>query len=570
MLCDTATVTITLAPMNDAPAALNDSFLVSEDVLTTLNILANDSGVGDQPLSVTIVSPPSSGLASVIGSPGTPATIRIEYTSSLNYNGPDSLRYRVTDLDGEVSEADVSITVTAVNDPPVAAADNGYVVTEDTSLDTALLPVPPPPNRSVLANDSDVDCTPPATDCNPSLAGINLLSAWTAVVQPPNGTVLMRADGTFVYTPRPNFFGVDIFSYWAFDGSLFSAATTVRITVINEPGDIPDARDDAYTISEDTATVFPVLANDLSVVDIPVSVTILAGPAHGAALVQVINGTIIPPDIRIWYSPALNQNSVMWGGPDLLTYQVCDNDGECDTAVVRISVEAVHDPPTTFADAYTIAEDQIASDLLPSVLANDLPGDAAISPSTVCIVGRPCPPVFFPISLPHGDITDIDPFTGIIEYQPDANYFGLETFQYTVEDMTGARSAAATVTITITPENDTPSAVDDQGQTVFGLAVNVSVLLNDLGIGDIPLTLSVVAPIPAASDGVCAPLGGQIRFTPGPGFSGTVQCGYRVTDADLEFDEAVITIYVNMPPTAVDDPTPSLAPRSSPTKTSMS
>ncbi len=52
--------------------------------------------------------------------------------SSWNYNGPDSLRYRVTDLDGRISEADVSITVTPVNDPPVAAADDGYVVTEDT------------------------------------------------------------------------------------------------------------------------------------------------------------------------------------------------------------------------------------------------------------------------------------------------------------------------------------------------------------------------------------------------------------------------------------------------------
>jgi hypothetical protein len=70
-LCDTATVTITLAPVDDAPAALVDSFSVSEDVLTTLNILANDSGLGDQPLGVTIVSPPGRRRRSGFATPRT-------------------------------------------------------------------------------------------------------------------------------------------------------------------------------------------------------------------------------------------------------------------------------------------------------------------------------------------------------------------------------------------------------------------------------------------------------------------------------------------------------------------
>ena len=83
----------------------------------------------------------------------------------------------MTDLDGEVSEAHVSITVTAVNDPPVAAADNGYVVTEDTVLDTALLPLPPPPNSSVLTNDSDVGTARPRprTAIHPWRASTSLL-----------------------------------------------------------------------------------------------------------------------------------------------------------------------------------------------------------------------------------------------------------------------------------------------------------------------------------------------------------------------------------------------------------
>ncbi len=69
----------------------------------------------------------------------------------------------------------------------------------------------------------------------------------------------MGVDGTFVYTPRANFFGVDVFSYWTFDGSLFSAAATVRITVLPNSSDVPDAIDDAYTRTEDTADWLPIL-----------------------------------------------------------------------------------------------------------------------------------------------------------------------------------------------------------------------------------------------------------------------------------------------------------------------
>ncbi len=290
----------------------------------------------------------------------------------------------------------------------------------------------------------------------------------------------------------------------------------------------------------------------LGVVDIPVTVTIVDAPDHGLASVVVINGASIPPDIRIWYVPAVNGNSFIWGGPDQLTYQVCDVDPQCDTAVVTITVNAVHDPPTTVADAYSMVEDQPATDLLPSVLANDLPGDAPIDPATVCINGDCSPPT----SVAGGQITAINPATGVIRFLLNANWNEPVSFQYTVADtsgLPGSRSASATVTINVTQVNDTPIAVDDQAETVLGLPVNVNVLSNDLGIGDTPLSLSVVAPIPDPLQGACTVLGNQIRFTPNVGFNGTLQCGYRVTDADLEFDEAVITIYVNRPPTAVND-----------------
>jgi uncharacterized repeat protein (TIGR01451 family) len=557
---DTATVTVVVAPVNDVPNANDDAFNVNEDILTPLNVLLNDSGLGDTPLSLQIIATPSPGTAVVIGSPGAAPFIR--YLSGANYNGPDSLTYRVCDpgdqvtgdgligtADDECDTAILNLNVLPVNDRPVAVGDNAYIVTEDQVLDTALLVGPPPPNPSVLDNDVDVD----TVLLQARLPVFPLTSMATA-----NGAVALGADGRFVYTPRANFFGTDTFTYWAFDGALYSAApATVRITVIDDPDDIPAAADDSYSIAEDTPTLLAVLANDLGVVDIPVSVTILDAPDHGAAAVQIINGGLIPPDIQIWYSPLPNQHSGIWGGPDELTYQVCDDDLECDTAVVTITVNAVHDPPTTVADAYSMVEDQIATFLDPSVLVNDLPpGDLPIDPATVCIVGRACPIMGFPLGVAGGRITDIDPATGRIEFEPNDDFNGVVAFDYTVADSIGARSPAATVTISVLAQNDVPVAIDDQAHTVLGATIFISVLANDIGIGDIPLTLTVVPPIPAPSDGVCSVVGSQIRFVPGPAFAGTVQCGYRVTDADGEWDEATISIYVNRPPVAVDDAPP--------------
>ncbi len=80
---DTATVTVVVAPVNDVPVANDDAFNVSEDVLTLLDVVLNDWGLGDTPLSLQILSGPSNGTAVVIGSPGTPATLRIRYLSDL-------------------------------------------------------------------------------------------------------------------------------------------------------------------------------------------------------------------------------------------------------------------------------------------------------------------------------------------------------------------------------------------------------------------------------------------------------------------------------------------------------
>ena len=109
----------------------------------------------------------------------------------------------------------MTITVTAVNDAPVAA-DDAFTINEDQPL-----------TGDVLANDTDIDTT-------------GLTAA--LVTGPTNGTLALNPDGSFTYTPDADFTGADSFTYTATDGQLTSNTATVTITV-TAVNDAPVAAD---------------------------------------------------------------------------------------------------------------------------------------------------------------------------------------------------------------------------------------------------------------------------------------------------------------------------------------
>jgi len=135
------------------------------------------------------------------------------YTPAANYNGTDPFTYRASDGALDSNLATVTITVSAVNDAPVAAADT-YNTPEDTTL-TVNAP-------GVLGNDSDPDG--------------DTLSAVVAS-GPSHGSLTLNANGSFTYTPDANYNGTDPFTYRASDGTLASNLATVTITVsaVNDP-----------------------------------------------------------------------------------------------------------------------------------------------------------------------------------------------------------------------------------------------------------------------------------------------------------------------------------------------
>jgi VCBS repeat-containing protein len=163
-------------------------------------VLANDSDADGDTLHATLLAGPTHGTLRL------DAAGAFTYTPDANWHGTDGFTY-VADDGAVFVPAAVTITVTPVDDAPVAAAD-GYATTAGARLDVAA--------PGVLGNDTDVD--------GPALRAL-------LVKGPAHGKLDLGPTGGFGYTPTPGFAGSDRFTYRATDGALTSPVTTVTITV---------------------------------------------------------------------------------------------------------------------------------------------------------------------------------------------------------------------------------------------------------------------------------------------------------------------------------------------------
>jgi acylphosphatase len=188
------TVSITVAPVNDVPSARAGWVTTTEDTPVEV-VLSGEDADGDA-LTYTVVRAPAHGTLS-----GTPP--RLLYTPAANASGVYTLTFRVSDGQGGSAEAMVSLTVTAVNDTPVARS-----------------------KRLATKQDSAVEVTLAATDAEWGEL------AYTVVKGPEHGT-LTGTPPQVTYTPNPGFWGEDSFTFTASDEEAArSNEAVVSITVI--------------------------------------------------------------------------------------------------------------------------------------------------------------------------------------------------------------------------------------------------------------------------------------------------------------------------------------------------
>jgi gliding motility-associated-like protein len=490
-----ATVTVTVLDKQNAIPVANDDFRgCSFNQSVVVDVLFNDTGLDDIPITVTISQPPAVGNV-VVNADNT-----VTYTPATGFVGQSTFRYMVTDINGESDDALVTITVKAgVNNLPVAQND-----VANTIINT-------PVDINVLANDTGLD------------DGFGNLTIRT---QPMFGTVAINANRTITYYPSYMFLGTDTFEYLVEDVDGDYSVATVTVNVTEKPDAQPVANDDRRGCSFNTPVVVDVLFNDTGLDDTPLTVSISQAPAQGTAIVNANN--------TVTFTPAAG-----FVGQMTFRYTVTDADGDSDDALVTITVKSgTNVVPVAVNDAATTT---INKPVTISVLANDSGLDDGFG--SLYIYSQP----------QFGNV--VVNANRTVTYTPSYMFVGTETFRYVVEDVDGDYAMATVTVIVVERPDSQPVANDDRRGCSFNKPVVVDVLFNDTGLDDAPLAVAI-SEAPVKGTATVNP-DNTVTFTPEAGFIGTMTFRYTVTDADGDSDDALVTIRVkegeNIVPLAVND-----------------
>ncbi len=608
---DTLVVTLTVAPYNDPPVAVNDNVTTSEDVPVTVWVVENDSDPEGMPLTLGagLVALPFHGEV-VIEAGDTTLT----FTPDSNYFGNDTLKYRISD--GYLSDtATVYITVTPVNDVPALAAPADTTINEDageqivnltgigagaanedqflvvtaTSSDPGLIPHPAvtytSPNTSgslaiipvtntsgtvtitvkvkddggtadggvdstltsftVTVNSvndaptidalSDATINEDASEQLVSLSGIGpgaanesqdltvtATSSNPGLVPHPAVTYTTpEATGSLSYTPAPDGYGTAVIMVKVKDdggtanGGLDTSIISFTVTVSPE-NDAPEITStDSTTIMEHEYYVYRATADDPD------------GPSLSWTFDQL-------PSWVFWNT---NADSVS-GTPDEGTadtlFRVIAFDGELrDTLVVTLKVVPVSNPPLAASDAASTPEDTAVTIF---VLANDSDPEGAPLTLDSALVTPPR----------HGEAL-IDAGDTTLTYTPANDYFGGDTLEYRVSD--GYLSDTATVYVTVTPVNDPPAITSVAADTAREDEYFVYHATADDPDGPSPSWIFLA--LPGWVEGFAAD---SMFGTPGEGAGDT--SFVVIADDGLAADTlqvVVLVVPVNDPPVAVND-----------------
>ena len=375
-------VRITVLPVPDAPRLGNDHLITDEDVAAEISLLANDVDPDGEALSITRIG------AAIHGQVTPLEGDRVRYTPEPDWYGADFFLYRATDgSDGE-AEARVDLIVKPVNDPPVAG-DQNYTLNRNSERDVfyqasdpdgdelTFTVVDPPdhaelwtypklatyyPNAGFVGQDhftyrardgrtesrlATVSFTVLDANNPPKTRDLSLtnkvnrpvtitLSATDAdedpltfeIVQPPAHGSLESDGPVQVYTPEPDFVGLDEFLFRVSDGRDATPATRVRITVTDQnTAPVAGEADLAVRFNTPTDLRLPVTDPESD----PLTIRLVTPPQHGELTGE---GAIQ------LYTPEPD-----YTGPDRFTFIASDGELDSEEGTVRLAIQPRNSRP---------------------------------------------------------------------------------------------------------------------------------------------------------------------------------------------------------------------------------
>ncbi|MEO7732722.1 MAG: Ig-like domain-containing protein [Kofleriaceae bacterium] len=488
---DTGTVTVTVGGDNDPPVGGNDAVTIAEDTVATIataTLVANDTDVELQTLSVTAVANPSIGTVTLDAG-------AVTYTPPADFNGAATFDYTVSDGAASAT-AQVTVTVTPVNDLPVASA-----ATATTDEDAAV-------TITLTGSDIDSSALTFAIGAGPTHGTLGAL------------TPLSPTTASVTYAPNPNTSGDDAFTFVVNDGIGDSAAATVAVHVA-AVNDAPVATGTSATTDEDTAVTVTLAGTDID--GDTLDVVIDGAPAHGAltGLARQSSTTFTAT-----YTPALDYN-----GDDSFTFHVRDASVSSSVATLTIHITPTNDAPIASAGSTSLDEDGSG---VTAMSGTDAEGQALI----FAIVTGPAHGTLGAISVLGASLAQVT-------YTPAANYSGPDSYTFTVSDGS-ATSAPATHTITVNPVNDAPVASAATVTTSEDTPVTIAFAGTDIDSATLNLTLDS-APAHGTLTGLARTSGTTFTalYTPSPNANGPDSVAFHLDDGALSSASATLTLTIS-------------------------
>ncbi|CAN7205389.1 cadherin-like domain-containing protein [Rhizobium sp. LjRoot258] len=471
-------------------------------VISTVDLLANDSDVDGDTLSIIGVSGTSAhGGTVTLSNNGT-----ITYNPAANYNGKDTFTYTVSDSHGGTATATVTVNVTPVNDTPVAPAVTLAAIAEDSGahLITA---------ADLLAGATDAD--------GDALTVTNLTAS--------SGTLVANGNGTWTYTPVSNDDASASFSYKVSDGTAtVSGSATLDLTPVN---DAPTAVSEVLTsVVEDSG------ARTISFASLTTNDS--TGPANEAgqsltvtAVSNAVGGAVAIVNGQVVFTPAADFN-----GTASFDYTIRDNgqtngsdDFKTSVGHASFAVTPVNDAPTAVSEVLTsVVEDSGARTIsFASLTTNDSTGPANEAGQSLTVTA---------VSNAVGGAVAI--VNGQVVFTPAADFNGTASFDYTIRDngqTNGSddfQTSVGHASFAVTPVNDAPVApavtlaaiAEDSGAHLVTTADLLA------GATDVDHDTLSVSGVSASSGTLVDNHNGTWTFTPAGDDDTSVSFSYTVSD----------------------------------------